>query len=45
VQAVVVEPADVLHDGQLELRAGLPDAVGDQLSLEAGDEALASAVS
>ena len=34
VQAVVVKPADVLDDGQLELRSGAPDAVGDQLRLE-----------
>jgi hypothetical protein len=26
VQSDVVEPAEVLHDGQLELRAGAPDA-------------------
>jgi hypothetical protein len=38
VQAVVVEPADVLDDGELELRAGAPDAVGDRLGLEAVDE-------
>jgi hypothetical protein len=30
----VVEPADVLDNSQLELRPGLPDAVGDQLGLE-----------
>jgi hypothetical protein len=40
VRALVVEPADVLHNGQLELRAGLPQAVGDQLGLEAVDERL-----
>jgi hypothetical protein len=34
----VVKPADVLHDGELELAAGAPDAVSDQLSLEAVDE-------
>jgi hypothetical protein len=38
VEAVVVEPADVFHDGQLELRPGLPDAVCDELGLEAVDE-------
>jgi hypothetical protein len=38
VQARVVEPADVLDHGQLELRAGAPDAIGDQLGLEAVDE-------
>jgi hypothetical protein len=26
----VVESSDVRHDGELELRAGAPDAVGDQ---------------
>ena len=31
MQAVVVEPGDVLDDGQLELRAGAPRAVGDLL--------------
>jgi hypothetical protein len=35
VEAVVVEPGDPLHDRQLELRPGAPDAVGDQLGLEA----------
>jgi hypothetical protein len=38
VQAGGVVPADVLDDGELELRAGAPDAVGDQLGLEAVDE-------
>jgi hypothetical protein len=38
VQAVGVEPADVLDDRQLELGAGAPDAVADQLGLEAVDE-------
>ena len=45
VEAVVVEPADVLDDGELELRSGAPDAVGDELGLEAVDEALAGALS
>jgi hypothetical protein len=40
VQAGVVEPADVLDDRQLELRARSPDAVGNQLGLEAVDERL-----
>jgi hypothetical protein len=44
VQAVVVEPADVLDDGELELRSSLPDAVGDELGLEAVDEALGERV-
>jgi hypothetical protein len=30
----VVEPRDVLHDGELELRAIRPHTVGDQLGLE-----------
>jgi hypothetical protein len=38
VQPFVVEPADVLDDGELELWAGAPDAVGDQLGLERIDE-------
>src|SRR5207245_6441131 len=33
-----VVPADVLDDGELELRSGPPDAVGDQLGLEARSE-------
>jgi hypothetical protein len=40
VQAGVVEPTDVLDDRQLELRARSPDAVGNQLGLEAVDERL-----
>ena len=44
VQPVVVEPADVLDDGELELGAGAPDAVGDQLGLEGVDEALGQRV-
>jgi hypothetical protein len=44
VQPAVVEPADVLHDGELELAAADPDAVGDQLGLEAVDEALGDRV-
>jgi hypothetical protein len=44
VQPGVVEPAEVFHDGRLELRSRLPDAVGDQLGLEAVDEALGQRV-
>jgi len=44
VQAAVVEPGDVLDDRELQLAAGAPDAVGDQLGLEAVDEALGHAV-
>ncbi|HEX2393300.1 MAG TPA: hypothetical protein VHI77_10330, partial [Solirubrobacterales bacterium] len=40
VQALVVEPADVFDDGELELGSGAPGAVGDQLGLEGVDEAL-----
>jgi hypothetical protein len=38
VQAVVVKPADVLDDGELELAAAAPDAIGDQLGFERVDE-------
>ena len=34
MQAGEVEPADVFDDGELELGAGSPDAVGDQFGLE-----------
>ena len=44
MQSVVVEPADVFDDGELELGPGAPDAVGDQLGLEAVDEALGQRV-
>jgi hypothetical protein len=44
VQTAVVEPADVLDDGELELRSSAPDAVGDELGLEAVDEALGERV-
>ncbi|HEX3833687.1 MAG TPA: hypothetical protein VHW04_17040 [Solirubrobacteraceae bacterium] len=44
VQAVVVEPADVFHDGELELGAGAPHAVFDQLGLERVHEALGQGV-
>jgi hypothetical protein len=40
VQSDGVEPADVLDDRELKLRACAPDAVGDQLGFEAVDEAL-----
>ncbi len=42
MQAGVVEPADVLDDGELELRPATPDAGGDQLGLEAVDERFCS---
>jgi hypothetical protein len=44
VQTAAVKPADPLDDGQLELSASAPDAVGDQLGLEAIDEALGQRV-
>ena len=44
VQALVVEPSDVLDDGELKLRSRSPDAVADQLGLEAVDEALRGGV-
>lgn len=44
VQAVVVEPADVLDGGEFELGSGAPDAIGDQLGLEAVDEAFGQGV-
>jgi hypothetical protein len=44
VQAAVVEPADVLDDRELPRRAGPPDAVVDELRLEAVDEALGERV-
>jgi hypothetical protein len=44
VEAVVVEPADVLHDGERELGSAAPDAVGDELGLEAVDEAFGESV-
>jgi hypothetical protein len=40
VSSLVVEPADVLDDRQLELRAGASDAVVDELGLEAACDAL-----
>jgi hypothetical protein len=40
VEALVVERGEVLDDRELELGAGAPDAVADQLGLEAVDEAL-----
>jgi hypothetical protein len=45
VESSVVEPADVLDHGELELEAGAPDAAGDQLGREAVDEALGGALS
>jgi hypothetical protein len=44
VQAGGVVPADVLDYGELELRAGPPNTVGDQLGLEAVDERLGERV-
>jgi hypothetical protein len=44
VQAVVVKPAEVLDDRQLELLATAPDAIGDQLGLEAVDERFGQSV-
>jgi hypothetical protein len=44
MQSAVVEPADVLDHGDLELGFGAPDAVGDQLRLEAVDERLGERV-
>jgi hypothetical protein len=38
VQPLVVEPADVFDDRELELGAGAPDAIADQLGLEGVDE-------
>ena len=40
MEALVVEPGDVFDDSELELCSGAPDAVADQLGLEAVDEAL-----
>ena len=39
MQAGVVEPAEVLDDGELKLRSRLPDAITDELGLERVDEA------
>jgi hypothetical protein len=44
VEPLGVEPGDVFDDGELELRSGPPDAVTDQLGLEAVDEALGGRV-
>jgi hypothetical protein len=38
VQAVVVKPGDPLDDGELELAAGAPHAIANQLGLERVDE-------
>ncbi len=40
----MVQPADVFDDGEFELGAGAPHTVGDQLGLEAVDEALGERV-
>ena len=45
VQPIVVEPRDPLHGRELELRAGAPHAVGDQLGLVGINERSASALS
>jgi hypothetical protein len=45
VQPGGVEPADILDDGEFELGSGASDAVGDELGLEAVDEALGRALS
>jgi len=44
VEPLGVEPGDVLDDGEFELCSGAPDAVADQLGLEAVDEALGCGV-
>jgi hypothetical protein len=44
VQTGAVVPADVLDDGELELAARAPDAIGDQLRFEAVDERLGERV-
>ena len=44
VQPVVVEPRDPLDGRELELRARLPDAIGDQLGLVGVDEAFGQRV-
>src|SRR5665811_1913491 len=44
VDALVVEPRDVLQDGELELAAAGPGSVCDELGLEGVDEALSDGV-
>ena len=44
VEPLVVEPGNVFDDRELELRGRLPDAVADQLGLEAVDERLGERV-
>jgi hypothetical protein len=44
VDALVVEPGDVLDDRELELAATGPAAIGDELGLEGVDEALGGGV-
>jgi len=44
VQAAGVEPANVLHSGELELGAGAPDTISDKLGLEAVDERLGEGI-
>jgi hypothetical protein len=45
MQPRVVEPGDPFDDRQLELAAGAPDAVGDQLGLEISTKLSAIALS
>jgi hypothetical protein len=40
----VVEPADVLDDSQFDLGLGAPHTIGDELGLEAVDEAFGQRV-
>jgi hypothetical protein len=40
-----LKPGDVFEDRELQLSAGLPDAVFDQLGLERVDEALGRVLS
>ena len=44
VQPAVVEPADVAHARELELRVGAPHAVADELGFVAIDERLGEGV-
>jgi hypothetical protein len=44
VQTVVVNPAEMLDDGELHAGPGGPGAVADQFGLEAVEEALGEGV-
>lgn len=44
VQAVVIEPSEILDDRELKLGARAPDAIGDQFGLERVHEALGEGV-